>query len=122
MGKKEVKKSYAVMITEAVVGLNSRKGCSQPALEGYILSHNKKLDFKRHLLRNAIKRGLLSGAFLVHHNHKNSIKLPPKSARKPAKKPAKKKPAKKRTTKKKTKKRTTKKTKKRTTKKTTKKK
>merc|ERR1712147_513215 len=104
MGKKEVKKSYAVMITEAVVGLNSRKGCSQPALEGYILSHNKKLDFKRHLLRNAIKRGLASGAFLVHHNHKNSIKLPPKSAIKKVvkKEPAKKKPAKKKATKKKT--------------------
>merc|ERR1711981_1481646 len=78
------KKSYKTMITEAIIGLNSRKGCSQVALENYILANNKKLDFKRHLLRAAINRGKASGAFQVHHNHKNSIKLPPKSQRKPA--------------------------------------
>merc|ERR1711939_1156975 len=73
------KLSYAAMITDAVTSLNSRKGCSQIALENYIISNYKKLDYKRHLLRGAIKRGLASGAFLVHHNHKNSIKLPAKS-------------------------------------------
>merc|ERR1712037_802371 len=91
MGAKPApKKSYKAMITEAIIGLNSRKGCSQVALENYILANNKKLDYKRHLLRAAIIRGKANGTFQVHHNHKNSIKLPPKSQRKPAPKPKKK--------------------------------
>ena len=85
------KKSYADMMAEAITAINSRKGCSQIALENYIVTNYKKLDFKRHLLRSAVKRGIASGRFLVHHNHKNSIKLPAKS-KAPAKKPAAKKP------------------------------
>merc|ERR1712048_1181291 len=103
------------------MGLADPTGCSQYALENYITTHYKSCDFKRYLLRAAIKRGLEKGTILIHHNHKNSYKLPPKSTRAPApkKKPAKKKaPAKKKkkvtkkkkTTKKKvTKKKTTKK-------------
>ena len=74
------------MITEAIIDRASRKGCSQFALEKYILAEIKKspLDYKRHYLRAAIKRGKVNGTFQVHHNHKNSIKLPPKNQRSPA--------------------------------------
>jgi hypothetical protein len=71
--------SYFEMIEEAIVTLNDRTGCSQPAIEKYITSTWKRLNFKRHYLRAAIKRGIEKGTLLVHHNHKNSYKLPPKT-------------------------------------------
>ena len=50
-------------------------------------AHFKKIDFKRYLLRKAIKSGLEKGDILVHHNHKNCYKLPSKPKKKaPAKK------------------------------------
>jgi len=67
-------------------------------IEKQILATYRRLDFKRHYLRNAIKRGIEKGTILFHHNHKNSYKLPPKkSALKKAKKAA---PKKKTTTRK----------------------
>ena len=72
------KLSYAAMITEAITELASTRGCSQVALEKYITASYRKLDYRRHFLRAAINRGLETGAFLRHHNHRNSIKLPPK--------------------------------------------
>ena len=83
------------MIVEAVAALKDRTGSSAIAIEKYIIGHNKKLDFKRFRLRSAIKRGLVTGDLLVHHNHKNSYKLPIKKAAPKKKKAAKKKPAKK---------------------------
>jgi hypothetical protein len=77
------KKTYKQMITEAIIDHASRKGCSQIALEKYILAEIKKRDYKRYYLRAAIKRGKVNGTFQVHHNHKNSIKLPPKKQRSP---------------------------------------
>merc|ERR1712203_688440 len=87
------KKTYLELITEAIIGLKDPTGCSQYALEKYIIANNKKLAFKRYYLRNAIKSGLESGKLLVHHNHKNSYKLPPKSQSKTKKKAAPKKKA-----------------------------
>ena len=80
------KKTYKQMILEAIIDRASRKGCSQVALEKYILGEIKKspLDYKRHYLRAAIARGKANGTFQVHHNHKKSIKLPPKKQRSPA--------------------------------------
>ena len=66
------------MIDEAIKQIGGHKGCSQIALENYILAAYKKLNYKRHFLRASVKRGKANGTFLVHHNHKNSIKLPPK--------------------------------------------
>merc|ERR1712048_275012 len=86
-------------ITEAIIALADPTGCSQPALEKYITTNYKRLAFKRHYLRSAIKRALAKGTLLVHHNHKNSYKLPAKSKKKAA--PKKKAPAKKKATKKK---------------------
>ena len=72
------KKTYAKMVDEAIKLIGGYKGCSQIALENYILAAYKKMNYKRRFLRRAIKRGKANGTFLVHHNHKNSIKLPPK--------------------------------------------
>ena len=91
--------SYQQMAIEAVTELADRTGSSQPAIEKYILATYRRLDYKRHFLRNAIKRAIEKGTLAVHHNHKNSYKLPPKA------KPA----AKKKKTVKKTVKKTTKK-------------
>ena len=66
------------MIDEAIKGIGGHKGCSQIALENYILAAHKKLNYKRRFLRASVKRGKANGTFLVHHNHKNCIKLPPK--------------------------------------------
>ena len=80
--KKAVSKgpSYHEMIVEAITNLADRTGCSQPAIEKQILATYRRLDFKRHYLRNAIKRGVEKGTILVHHKHKNSYKLPSKQS------------------------------------------
>merc|ERR1712010_382056 len=117
------KRIYFTLAVEAITTLKDPTGTSQPAIEKYIASTYGGFNFKRHLLRGALKRAIAKGDILVHHNHKNSYKMPPKSAAKkkaPTKKKAKKKaPAKK---KKVTKKKKTTKKKKVTKKKTTKKK
>merc|ERR1712010_9768 len=111
------KRIYFTLAVEAITTLKDPTGTSQPAIEKYIASTYGGFNFKRHLLRGALKRAIAKGDILVHHNHKNSYKMPPKSAAKkkaPAKKKVKKKkkttkkkrtkkkaPAKKRTTKKK---------------------
>ena len=77
-GFSKPKKTYAKMVDEAIKLIGGYKGCSQIALENYILAAYKKMNYKRRFLRRAIKRGKANGTFLVHHNHKNSIKLPPK--------------------------------------------
>jgi len=113
------KVSYQQMVVEAITDLKDRTGCSQPAIEKWIGANYRKCNYKRWLLRGAIKRGVEKGTILVHHNHKNSYKLPAKAKAPAKKKPAKKKaPAKKKKT---TKKKATKK-KKTTKKKTTRKK
>merc|ERR1712032_236920 len=115
---------YFTLAVEAITTLKDPTGTSQPAIEKYIASTYGGFNFKRHLLRGALKRAIAKGDILVHHNHKNSYKMPPKSAAKkkaPAKKKAKKKaPAKKKKVTKK--KKTTKKKKVTKKKKTTKKK
>ena len=70
------KTSYKDMIIEAIADLKDRTGSSAIAIEKYIIASFKKVDFKRFRLRAAIKRGLEAGWILVHHNHKNSYKLP----------------------------------------------
>merc|ERR1712216_1078389 len=107
----------------AITDLKSRKGCSQPAIEKWIIA-NGDVNFQRRFLP-AIKRALESGLIARHHNHANSYKLVKQAPKPKKKKPAKKKaPAKKKkkTTKKKTTKKKTTKKKKPAKKKTTKKK
>ena len=128
--------TYREMVVAAIVGIASNKGASAIAIERYIISNNPSLNFKRHLLRAALRTSLEKGDIARHHHHTNSYKIVRKKAPAKKKKPAakkkaaakKKKPAakkKKTATKKKkpaTKKKTTKKktaTKKKTTKKKT---
>ena len=73
------KRIYFTLAVEAIKTLADPTGTSQPAIEKYIAATYQDFNFKRHLLRSAIKRALAKGDILVHHNHKNSYKLPPKS-------------------------------------------
>ena len=80
-------KSYAVMISEAIVALKDRTGSSSAAIKKHILANNNGLDFKPHFLTAALKRGVAGKTF---NQIKNSYKLVPKpkvAKKKPAKKP-----------------------------------
>ena len=82
-------KSYATMITEAIVALKDRTGSSSAAIKKYILANNKGLDFKQHFLTAALKRGVEGNTF---NKIKSSYKLvakPKVAKKKPAKKPGK---------------------------------
>jgi len=64
--------SSAAFVAEAILSLKSRVGCSQLAVEKYVLEHHGDVDYQRHQLRNAINKGLESGWLKRHHQHNNS--------------------------------------------------
>jgi len=70
---KEPKMSYAAMAIEAIKVLKNRKGSAHAAIEKFILAEYPHVDFKRHLLRKALKTAADNGK-LVRSG--NSFKLP----------------------------------------------
>merc|ERR1719201_2421336 len=86
--------SYISMVVDAIKTTNDRTGVSAIAIEKFIIAKYKSVNFQRHFLRSALKRGVETGVIAKHHNHANSYKMAPK-AKAPAKKetPAKKRAA-----------------------------
>ena len=62
------------MIHRAIVGLADRTGSSREAIKKYIES-NFKVEVKRHLLNNALKKGLEDKSLSQHHQHSKYISI-----------------------------------------------